>query len=234
MFITVKSKSQKNICTFTLIELLIVIAILSILFCLLLPGLKTAVNTSKKIACVSHEKQIYLAWLGYSSEWNHLPYCSTGYLLGDPWGATKPWTYVMRDYLKGAFRDNSLNCLIADRGILSCPLAPNTVWFGMSQPDYGMNLTGIGGLVWTSKRYVTLAQIALPSLQFAFADTTFYYSGAQTGLGQYTFDYSGGGLGFGHNGKVNMLFCDGHVAGADRSILNKPAGWDNKAPWGSP
>jgi len=55
---------------FTLVELLIVIAIISILAALLLPALKQARDTAESIVCVGQQKQCILAEIDYSNDYN--------------------------------------------------------------------------------------------------------------------------------------------------------------------
>ena len=66
-----QSKSQVvEAKAFTLIELLIVIAIISILASMLLPALNAARGTAKKIACVNNLKSIGTATGGYINDYN--------------------------------------------------------------------------------------------------------------------------------------------------------------------
>ena len=69
-------KTGKLSCrSFTLIELLISVAIIAILAALLLPALHTARAKGKAISCVSNLKQLGTASLTYSSMFNdHLPF----------------------------------------------------------------------------------------------------------------------------------------------------------------
>jgi len=67
---TKKTSCLKRNARFTLIELLIVIAVIAILAAMLLPSLKRAKETARKILCASNLKSATLGFLNYGSDNN--------------------------------------------------------------------------------------------------------------------------------------------------------------------
>lgn len=74
----------------TLVELLVVVAIIAVMLGLLLPAVQRVRESASRLKCCNNLKQIALAVHGYE--------CSTGYL---PRGDLR-WLWAVRDYLESA------------------------------------------------------------------------------------------------------------------------------------
>lgn len=91
-----KKNNTENI-LFTLIELLIVIAIIAILASLLLPALRNAKRKGKQILCINQLKQTGLAFSMYAGDNNNWPpfiYLPTTYSYS---GTSSPWAQTLID-----------------------------------------------------------------------------------------------------------------------------------------
>lgn len=88
---------------FTLIELLIVVAIIAILAAMLLPALNKARTNARKISCLNQERQLGFMLLAYANEHN-------GYIQANqPVGHETTWfTYYQKRGLPGFQNNNDL------------------------------------------------------------------------------------------------------------------------------
>jgi prepilin-type N-terminal cleavage/methylation domain-containing protein/prepilin-type processing-associated H-X9-DG protein len=137
-----KTKSQSNF--FTLIELLVVIAIIGILASMLLPALKRAKDSGKRISCANKFKNIGSALFMYSNDWNgYIPAGSP--IFGSANASAYAWhiaiaPYVGKDWTMGVYP-----CNYAKREYFWCPSVP--------EPPAASQSPGISGI--GLGRYVT-------------------------------------------------------------------------------
>ena len=200
---------------FTLVELLVVIAILSILAGLLLPMLRQAVNSARNMQCLHHEKQIWLAYEIYASDYKGM------------------WpTYAYTITLPQVYWANAIAPILGiekvpdshRRTILCCPVDAED-HFRYHQGitwSYGFNanLTNKTGNTWIRpSKLKNTSRLCM----LADADKSISISSYTDGM-VYFPDYR-------HDiFKINILYCDGHaasLAGPLESVVTNKEFWEN-------
>ncbi len=213
-------KSCKSL-NFTLIELLIVIAIIAILASMLLPALNRARLKAQSIKCLSNMKQIGSAMFGYLNDNNDTfhPAALNSSTNPDSW-----WTGLYLRYLdldkKGTYANR-----YSSNGVFACPT--QRIWVGNTNcryVSYGYNAylfgsndyTPVGGFGKPTPQFaIKTGMIASPSKQLTHVDTWDNNNGSSgcCRVDYYTF------ICMRHNKSSNVLYADGHASSEPYTFL---------------
>ncbi len=226
---------------FTLIELLVVIAIIAILASLLLPALRSAREAVKGIDCASNQRQVMIAYLQYSDDYNDFV---PGYQFRRTW-AEWPWCVYFIGWKNcDPFGGSAGPDYLRNRTVVRCPYFPPTkailendsgpAWYtygvlGSYGTVNGLDLSKAGrgyfepngswgGHIWNMKK------IPAPEKIPWIADSA--TGGQQSDMFSVSSTWPAGGYAVmtRHNERANVTFVDGHVDQLKGTELNGAAG----------
>ena len=189
---------------FTLVELLVVIAVIGLLAALLLPALSRAKAQGQATSCKNRLRQIGLALTMYASETQYYPslFAQKNTPSGHVRDGDKTWVDAIQPYLALNYTNPSWHCprYIANRGII-IPQPPMLTLFSSYAYNYGGiigegNWIGLPRPTGTNRYILSLGlgrapkadtpegAIVAPSEMYAVADSRWfkYHHFSETGL----------------------------------------------------
>ncbi len=168
---------------FTLLELLIVVAVLGFLLAVTLPLLVDHPPPSQRMSCLSNTKQMSLAWLMYASDYNERLVLNQPYA-GMPNPPTNNWVYGTIDWSANPDNTNTALFLDPDKGLFApylkspavyhCPADDSVSAAGPRVRSYSMNGfmgdTRQGAAVPGWRQYLKISALKNPAQKFVIVD----------------------------------------------------------------
>ena len=191
---------------FTLVELLVSIATISILMSVLLPGLAKAKERARGIACANNPKTLGMAMAMYSSDFQE--YATP------PSQDMKPYDRILvdNDYLPAVpYEWVGAAIHYGTRHVLACPgdeeLKSNSNWYPW-EPSYGVTLASVQGGQYSWSPPLKITRIKSPSQTTRLVETR---NSPLGGGSKYWLNLTSYQMATRHDLLPNALFFDGHV-----------------------
>jgi type II secretory pathway pseudopilin PulG len=218
-----------NTCLFTLVELLVVIATISILLSMLLPALKMAKDVANKSVCANNLKQLGYGMYSYLD--NNNGWFPTADIAGtNPVPNPRFW-FNLIDYQLTNKDDsiNSNNLLKTKRGVWLCPSNSyddigSWSYSGLSYGYADLGSYDRNGVVHAGGQKVRVSQVRRPSglIMLGDSDGDKYYD--------FYIRSSGFTVGNRHQKGANVIFTDQHVERRLQKELMNPGVYRGSTP----
>lgn len=208
---------------FTLVERLVVVAIIAILAAILFPVFSKAREKAKQTRCINNLRQCSTAFAVYAQDWD-------GWVLG--------YNYIQSTNTEITWASCLVNSgYLGTMNVTVCPSYPPYYWDISNGPRagqiYGWNKESqelYPGYIFTSgidNNYLNLYKIDKPEQFITIADSIGAKPEWATYQKQsYVFNFSGSTAGvihLRHNGLACAIFADGHVSACDKGKIKQAA-----------
>ena len=163
---------RRRVTAFTLVELLVVIAVIAVLIGLLLPTLAASREAGRAAVCLSNLRQAAIACQQYAND-NH----GKSPAVGQPYLAWPNWALVVQTY--AGRKGDTPGELYTSRSVLVCPTIAGVYGQQEMVRTYAMNATGHAGLSGDPDNYddaarpafVRMDRVRAPSATPLFVDS---------------------------------------------------------------
>lgn len=216
---------------FSLIELMVVIAIVTILAGMLLPALNKSRKTAQMIFCMNNLKQQGLAVFSYGNDWNEvLPVLGGG---ADP----TTWSVNLATYAAPAMNISSSSAW--QKSVFACPSDDHKqkcIAFRIDRISYGMNFLLGQQVAWTNTPWpMKIGLIPRPAGHILLTDIDGSMNNGDT-AGHYTASYSTGttqsSISARHGGrKVTALMAGGNAMQIGYDAVTNMSYVASRQPW---